>query len=380
MRTAPASSLRQAGSTSETRPRRLFGRSLVVAQVALSVVLLSAAGLFVRHLLNLRHLDLGFHPDHVLLVTLDPEGSGYDDEHLSLAYQQLLERLEAIPGVRSATICAPSPISGAGANRGVSVEGYQAKPGEIRNVMESWVAPKYFATLGTPLLRGRDFDFQDKGGPRVAIINQTMARYYFGNDDPIGKHVSFDGDGQPYEIVGVAGDAKYMEMREAMYRTIYLNTFQAPPVDSRFALRTSIDPEAVVPEVRTVVSELLKTVSVKTVTTLNDQVNASIVPERLMATLSLWFGVLGALLAAIGLYGLLAYTVARRINEIGIRMALGASRSDATWMVLGDALAWSVSDWRLEHLSHFGARGLPQAWSQSCRSEAPPRSPPGRWR
>ena len=338
MRTAPASSLRQAGGTSETRPRRLFGRSLVVAQVALSVVLLSAAGLFVRHLLNLRHLDLGFHPDHVLLVTLDPEGSGYDDEHLSLAYQQLLERLEAIPGVRSATICAPSPISGAGANRGVSVEGYQAKPGEIRNVMESWVAPKYFATLGTPLLRGRDFDFQDKGGPRVAIINQTMARYYFGNDDPIGKHVSFDGDGQPYEIVGVAGDAKYMEMREAMYRTIYLNTFQAPPVDSRFALRTSIDPEAVVPEVRSVVSELLKTVSVKTVTTLNDQVNASIVPERLMATLSLWFGVLGALLAAIGLYGLLAYTVARRINEIGIRMALGASRSDATWMVLGDAL------------------------------------------
>ena len=106
------------------------------------------------------------------------------------------------------------------------MEGYQAKPGEIRNVMESWVAPKYFATLGTPLLRGRDFDFQDKGGPRVAIINQTMARYYFGNDDPIGKHVSFDGDGQPYEIVGVAGDAKYMEMREATYRTIYLNTFQ----------------------------------------------------------------------------------------------------------------------------------------------------------
>ncbi|MGZ4897719.1 MAG: ABC transporter permease, partial [Candidatus Angelobacter sp.] len=107
MRTAPASSLRQAGSTSETRPRRLFGKTLVVVQVALSVVLLSAAGLFVRHLLNLRHLDLGFHPDHVLLVTLDPEGSGYDDYHLSLAYQDLLQHLEAIPGVRSATICAP---------------------------------------------------------------------------------------------------------------------------------------------------------------------------------------------------------------------------------------------------------------------------------
>ena len=339
MRTAPAFTLRQAGSASETRSRRLFGKGLVVAQVALSVVLLSAAGLFVRHLLNLRHLDLGFNPDHVLLVTLDPEGSGYDDDHLALAYQELLQHLEAIPGVRSATICAPSPISGAGANRGVTVEGYQAKPGEIRNVMESWIAPKYFATLGTRLLMGRDFSFQDKGGPRVAIINQTMARYYFGNDDPIGKHVTFDGDGRPYEIVGMASDAKYMEIREATHRTIYLNTFQESSVDSRFALRTSIEPATVAPDVRRVVSELLKTVSVDSVTTLTDQVNASVVPERLMATLSVWFGMLGALLAAIGLYGLLAYTVARRINEIGIRMALGASRSDATWMVLGDALA-----------------------------------------
>ncbi len=338
MRTAPASSVRQLGSTGENKPGRLFGKGLVVAQVALSVVLLSAAGVFVQHLLNLRHLDLGFHPDHVLLVTLDPDRSGYDDQRLSLAYQQLLGRLEAIPGVRSATICAPSPISGAGANRGVTVESYQSKPGEIRNVMESWVAPRYFATLGTPLLMGRDFSFNDKGGPRVAIINQTMARYYFGNADPIGRHVAFDGDRQPYEIVGVAGDAKYMEMREATYRTIYLNTFQERSVDSRFALRTSVDPGAVVPEVRRAVSEFLKTISVESVTTLTDQVDASIVPERLMATLSLWFSVLGALLAAIGLYGLLAYTVARRTNEIGVRMALGATRSNATWVVLGDAL------------------------------------------
>jgi predicted permease len=338
MRTAPVSSLRQAGSTGETRLRRMFGKSLVVSQVALSVVLLSAAGLFVRHLLRLRHLDLGFHPDHVLLMTLDPARSGYDHERLSLAYQELLQHVEAIPGVRSATICAPSPISGAGANRGVTVEGYQAKPGEIRNVMESWVAPKYFVTLGTPLLAGRDFSFQDKGRPRVAIINKTMARYYFGNSNPLGKHVTFDSDGQPYEIVGVAGDAKYMEMREASLRTIYLNTFQESSVDSRFALRTSVDPGAVAPDIQRTVRELLKTVSVKSVTTLADQVDASIVPERLIATLSLWFGALGALLAALGLYGLLAYTVARRINEIGIRMALGATRSDATRMVLGDAL------------------------------------------
>ena len=204
--------------------------------------------------------------------------------------------------------------------------------------MESWVAPKYFATLGTTLLMGRDFSFRDKGGPPVAIINQTMAHYYFGNDDPIGRHVTFDGDGKPYEIVGVAGDAKYMEMREATHRTIYLNTFQESSVDSRFALRTSVDPEAVTPDVRRTVREFLKTVSVKSVTTLTDQVDASIVPERLIATLSLWFSMLGALLAAIGLYGLLAYMVARRTNEIGIRMALGATRTGTTRMVLGQAL------------------------------------------
>jgi predicted permease len=310
----------------------------VVAQVALSVVLLSAAGLFAGHLSNLEHLDLGFERDHVLLVALDPTDSGYEGARLSRAYQDLLERLEAIPGVRSATICAASPISGAGANRAATVEGYQAKPGEIRNITENWVAPKYFETLGTPLLAGRDFSPDDQGHAPVAIVNQTMAHYYFGNASPIGKHVTFDGDDRPYEIVGVAGDAKYYEIREATWRTIYLDTFQETEPASHFALRTNVDPATVGPDVRRVVRDVLKTVSIGSIITLDDQVDATIVPERLMATLSGWFGALGSALAAIGLYGLLAYTLARRINEIGIRMALGATRGDVTRMVLGDAL------------------------------------------
>ena len=337
MGTAPVSSLRQSGSRGDTRRTRLLGRGLLVVQVALSVVLLSAAALFVRYLSNLRHVDLGFQRDHVLLVILDPSGSGYNAGQLSLAYQELLMRLDAVPGVRSATICAPSPISGAGANRGVQVEGYQSIPGEIRNVMESWIAPKYFQTLGIPLLAGRDFVSQDQGGPRVAIVNQVMARYYFGKRNPIGMHVTFDGDNQAYEIVGVVGDTKYMEIREATYRAIYLNTFQEPSVASQFALRTGIDPASVAPDVRRTVRALLKTVPVKEITTLSDQVDASIVLERLLARVSGLFGVLGALLAAIGLYGLLAYTVARRIHEIGIRMALGATRGDVIGMVLGNA-------------------------------------------
>src|ERR1035437_9825089 len=301
----PAIGLRGAGRAGETRFRRLFGKSLVVAQVALSVVLLSVAGLFAGNLADLKHLDLGFQRDHVLLVTLDPAHSGYSREQLSRPYKELLGRLEAIPGVRSATL--------------------------------NWVAPKYFETLGTPLLAGRDFNFQDQGR-RVAIVNQAFARYYFAGGNPIGKHFTLDGDDRPYEIVGMAGDAHYYEIREAAPRTIYFNAFQDGRPFSVFTLRTRVDPATVAPAVRRTVRDLLKTVPVVKVTTLAGQVDASIVPERLIATLSGVAGALGALLAAIGLYGLLAYTMARRTNEIGVRMALGATRGDVIRMGRGDAL------------------------------------------
>ena len=176
---APGPSLSERERSGETKRRRHLGRSLVAAQVALSVVLLSAASLFVSHLLNLRSLDLGFRRDHVLLVSLDPSNSGYDRERLSRAYQELLGRLEAVPGVRSATICAFYPLSGVGAMRPANVEGYQAKPGERRFLSESWVAPKYFETLGMPLLMGRDFSAKDQDRPRVVIVNQTLVRYFF---------------------------------------------------------------------------------------------------------------------------------------------------------------------------------------------------------
>jgi predicted permease len=331
--------LRDAGRGGETRLRRLFGECLVVAQVALSVALLSGASLFVRHLSNLEHLDLGFRRDHVLLVDLDPSGSGYDRERLSRAYQELLGRLEAIPGVRSATICAIVPASGAGAMRTATVEGYQAKPGERRFLSENWVAPKYFETLGIPLLMGRDFSFRDQGRARVAIVNQTLVRYFFGNGNPIGRHITFDGDSQPFEIVGVVGNMKSTDVREPGLRFVYFNSFQSGSSFSHFALRTAVEPAAVAGEVRRVVRESLKTVPVTKIVTMAEQVDASIVPERLMAMLSGLFGALGALLAAIGLYGLLSYTVARRTNEIGIRMALGATQSAMSRMVMGDALA-----------------------------------------
>ncbi len=346
-RIAPASGLRQGGRAGETRLWRLFGRGLVAAQVGLSVLLVTGAFIFLSHLSRLRNLDLGFRSDHTLLVQLDPARSGYRREQLVQPYQELLTRLEAIPGVRSASISGCTPIQGCGASRFVTAEGYVERPEDRRWTALSWVAPKYFQTLGTPLIAGRDFSLADAGRPRVAIINEAMARHYFPGVSPIGKHVTIDrdartggwyGDDQPYEIVGVVGDSKVIELREAPPRTMYFNMFQEARVLHQFVLRTSVDPVSVTGDARRAVRDVLKTVTVTRVTTLSDQVDAAIVPERLIATLSGGFGALGAVLAGIGLYGLLAYTVARRTNEIGVRMALGATSSNITRMVLADAL------------------------------------------
>jgi len=335
--TAPAASLREAGKGGGTRFRRRFGKALVTAQVALSVGLLSVAGTFILHLSNI-YAGLGFERDHVLLATLDPSRTGYKRAQLARPYREILERVRALPQVRSATLSGVTPVLGAGANRDATVEGYQDKPGEMRYLVENWVGPKFFETFGTPLLRGRDFTFQDEGGPRVAIVNQAAARHYFGDGNPLGKHVTFDRDPKPYEIVGVAGDAKYLDPRETTARIIYFNAFQEGHLFSRFSMRTRGAPAAVAGDFRRIAASLLKYAAVERITTLEDQVDASLVPERLIVTLSGLFGALGALLAAIGTYGLLAYSVARRRSEIGIRMALGATPGGIARMVLGESL------------------------------------------
>jgi putative ABC transport system permease protein len=338
--TLPAAPIRQAGSAGESRLQRIFGKSLIMTQVALSLVLLSAAALFIGYLSNLKHLNLGFRRDHLLLVSLDSSKSGYKDAQPSLLYQELLGRLEAIPGVRSATLSSMTPISGrARACYCVSVEGREEKTENHHDmVFINSVAPNYFETYGTPLLAGRDFTIRDQNGPPTAIINQTMAKYYFDKFSPIGKHLTFDRDDKSHEIVGVVGDAKYNDIREAPPRTIYLDTFQEGHPSAQFTLRTNLDPEALAPVVRQTASSLEHSVPVAGITTMDDQVDASIVPERFMVTLSGWFAALTALLVAVGLYGLLSYAVARRINEIGVRMALGATRSNVYGMVLGEAL------------------------------------------
>ncbi len=336
--TAPIAVLHETGVSGETRSRRLFGRVLVATQIALSLVLLTGAVLFVRHLSQLRGTDLGFERQSVLLVALDPRGSGLGRQQLTEQYRELLHRFEAIPGVRSATVCAVTPSSGAGASRLITVEGFREDMTSRLFVSLNWVGPKYFETLRTPLLAGRDFTFDDEAHPRVAIVNESMARYYFQGRSPIGGHVTLDGDDKPYEIVGVVADAKYGELRAPAPRTMYINAFQEGRIGSQFALRTSLPPARVAGSVRRVVEGTVKPIRIATVSTLAEEVDAALVPERLMALLSGLIGGIGGALAAIGLYGLLAYAVARRTNEIGVRIALGAMPRDVAAMVLKGAL------------------------------------------
>jgi predicted permease len=337
---SPASSLRSSGTAGGGGARARLGRSLVVGQVALSVLLLSAANVLLFHLSRLRSRDLGFERGPVLLVTLDPAASGLRSEELTRLYPELLGRLGTIPGVRSTTLSGLTPIEGPGAARRVSVEGFGEDPAARRYVALNWVAPRYFETFGTPRLAGRDFRLGDAGRElHVAIVNRALARHYFGAASPIGRRFTFEGQDRPYEIVGVVGDAKYASLHEPPPRTVYLDALQEGV--GRFpqiALRTRVPATAIVSAVRSAVRDVMRTVPVTKVTTLDEQVDASIVPERLAATLSGWVGVVGMGLAAAGLYGLLAYAVARRTHEIGIRVALGATRRSLRAMVLRSAL------------------------------------------
>jgi predicted permease len=342
---AQAPTLRDAAIVGERRSRRLLSRTLVVAQVALSLVLLSAAVLLTKHLSNLRNVNLGLERSSVLLVTMDPSRSGYERLQLSSLYRDLLARIERIPGVRAATLSGASPLSGAGASRFVNVAGVSERPEDRRYVSLNWIAPDYFETFGTTFAAGRDFSFGDEGRPPVAIVNQAMARHYFGTASPLGRRFTFDDQTRVYEIVGVVGDAKYLNLYETPPRMIYLNAFQeGRGTASELAVRTDgVAPTAIVNDVRRAVNDVAADLRIAGVRTLDEQIDASIVTERLVTTLSSVFGGIAALLAAVGLYGLLAYTVSRRTSEIGLRMALGAAPGQVRVMILRGAFGLVVA-------------------------------------
>lgn len=333
-RTKPATSMR--GATSATRPR--LGDGLVVMQVAISLVLLSVAGLCAHHLGELRGRELGFDRERVLLAKLDAAPANRSRDELSLLFRGVLNRLESIPGVTAVSLSGTTPLSGGAASRFVTAEGFEEPAASRTRLSMNGVAPGYFATYGTALLEGRDFRFSDEGGPRVAIVNHAAASHYFPQRSAIGRRIWLEGETNAYEIVGVAADAKYSDPRSPAPRTVYVHAFQQNRLPTSFSVRTDGSPTDLAPDVRRVIEEALQGSSVRALEPLSQQVDATIVPERLLATLSAFFGAMGVLLAAIGLYGLLAYAVNRRTSEIGVRVAIGATPRDILRMVLGSAV------------------------------------------
>jgi len=342
----PIDALRGSGRSTGDR-FSVLQKPLVIAQVAFSIVLLIAAGLVTQSLRNLEDQNFGFVTEGRLIVNIDPSLSGYTPDKLYGLYQRLQEKLPQIPGVLSASLSGYSPLGGNNWNEGVYIEG---KPRDYRWTAPSWnrVGPHYFETIGTRLLQGRAIDERDTpAAPHVTVINETFARRFFPNENPIGQHfgmgdASHSGD---YEIVGIVGDAKYQDTRGPAYATFFLPLLQTRPGESvpgwvgAIELHVAGKPENLEATVRKTIGEVDPNLIVLSTMTFGEQVARNFNQERLIARLTELFGVLALILACVGLYGVTAYGVARRTNEIGIRMALGADRGSVLVLVLRAALA-----------------------------------------
>ncbi len=309
----------------------------------MSLVLLIGAGLLTRSLENLKDFYPGFNKNNVLLLSVNPLMNGYKDAQLVPLYERLLDGFKAIPGVRSVSASVHSPLSSNFSSTSLTVQGYTPRPGqELAPANVEVVGPEYFGTVETAVLLGRDFTPADRtGSPKVAIVNQTVAHYYFGNTNPVGRQFSmpgYRGDPSLLKIIGVVKDAKYHDLREHATPMVYIPLLQFPESGVTFEVRTAIDPAAVTTAVLQAVRAVDSRLPVFGVKTLNEQFDDSLVEERLVASLSSMFGALALLLACVGLYGLMAYTVNRRTNEIGIRMALGATRVEIATMILRETL------------------------------------------
>jgi predicted permease len=321
-----------------------LGKVLVISQVALSLVLLAGAGLFVRTLRNLRSVDLGVDRQHVLLVWTVPGQTGRQGPALANFVRTVQERISSLPGVLSATASSSGLMTGipewsGGPSEDMKVEGQPPKAGLLGVAIQ--IAPRYFETLGIPPLMGRDFTERDTDtSPPVAIVNETMARFFFGDQNPIGKHFGFSRDvGTPYEIVGVVKDLKFGTPREQKIEYFFPYRQQISFLRNMCVMvRSAGNPALIAARVRQELRDLDPNLPVHKIDTIEEQLNDVLVQERLMATLAGFFGAVGALLAGLGLYGVISYTVTRRTNEIGIRLALGATPANVRRLVLKEGL------------------------------------------
>jgi predicted permease len=332
---------------SANRRRRGAGQGFVIIQVAVSVMLLLAAGVFLKSLANLRNQDVGFNPEQLVMMQLDPVSAGYRGDQIGRVCQKILDRIAVLPGVRAATFSENGLFYGPESRSKVDVEGFTPDSEDSRRCHFDQIGPQYFSRIGIPLLLGRDMSERDgPSAPRVAIINQTMANFYFPGVNPIGRHITpLLERRDPLEIVGVARDVQDHNFRSKPVRRFYVSFSQ--PIDgitqANFAIRAVAnfaDLERLLRREIGQVDSRLMMLNLSKVTGLMD---GTLIQERLIARLSSFFGVLAVLLAAVGLYGLMAYDVVQRQNEIGIRMALGATRAAVLRLIMRNGLRLTLA-------------------------------------
>jgi predicted permease len=327
----------------------LARRALVVLQVALSAILLVGAGLLTRSLLNLEEQEFGFEPQSRLIVRIDPALAGYTPEKLYGLYQQLEQRLPLIPGVLSAAYSQYSPMEGNNWQDSIHIEGHapdeQIYPSFLR------VSPRYFETIGTRLLRGRVIDDRDTPTSRaVAVVSEAFVKKYLPKEDPLGKHFGLEkpSNAGNYEIVGVVKDAKYGNARAPVHPFFFLPFLQNPKGEPDFMVRSQYigdielrvagKPENLEATVRHTLADINPDLTVLDMMSLDEQLSRNFNQERSISRLTALFGLVALMLACVGLYGVTAFTVARRTNEIGIRMALGADRRNVLGLVMRGVL------------------------------------------
>jgi predicted permease len=341
-----------------------FRKGLVVTQVALSLLLLIGAGLFTRSLMNLRSLDPGFETERLLAFSVDPSLNGYALERRFALFEEIQQELGAEPGVRLVSMATEALMTDSNSSSTVVVKGYESKEGEDMNPNFNRVGPEFFATLGIPLVAGREFTIADGlDAPRVAVVNETFARYFFKEGDAVGRTFALGREkDQSITIVGVAKDGKAASLREEPLRFAYLPHTQDTGVGGvTFYVRSTVPSETLGPRVHAVVQRIDSTLPVTELKTMGTQIRESLFVERMVATLSAAFGFLATLLAAIGLYGVMSYAVSQRTREIGVRVALGAGRDTVLWMVLKEVAVLALIGVAIGLPSGYGLGRLVEA-------------------